>query len=57
MGHPASVLTHMPQLITFLRRSTVVGSLAMAMAMHGLEPAEAGYTDSASLGASTPWAT
>ena len=36
-----SVLTRMPQLATFRRRSTVAGSLALLVARHGVELAPA----------------
>ena len=41
MERGTSVLTRMPQLSTFHRRSTVAGSLALAITLHGVELAEA----------------
>ena len=41
MERGASVLMHMPQHTTLRRHSIVVGSMVMAVALHGVELAEA----------------
>ena len=45
----ASVLRRMPQITSLQRRSTVVGSLAMAVALHGVQLADTADVDLARL--------